>query len=97
MNNEPPLDFVNEEIEALHHTPRTIKSRRYFVKGQLAGGFFLMFLFPSVLLSFEVYLSQQTEIILPLSFLLGYFIYELVIFMKYKNIDLRKVRLSGNT
>lgn len=90
MNKDPSLDFVKKEISELHHTARATEKRRYFLIGQLKAGFFLMFLFPSIILTFEVILFHEIQIVLPLLFLIGYLIYETLIFTRYKNIDLRK-------
>ena len=90
MSKEPSLDFIKREITELHHTPKTTESRTYFVKSQLKAGYFLLFLFPSLLLAFETYLYHQILALFPLLFLVCYLTYEIALYSKYKNIDLRK-------
>lgn|GEM_PF-1320660 len=94
MNNKPSLDVVKDKIKKLHYTPRTTEKRRHFVKSQLLAGFLLLFLFPLFLISFEIYFKLQNlnELIVPISFLFGYFVYELVMFITHKPLTMPKAR-----
>ena len=95
MSGEVTLEFVKKEIESLHHIPRATEKRTYFVNAQLKAGFFLLFLFPLILLSYEVYLDPQVQVVLPFSILVGYFIYEVTIFLAYDRIQIRKDSKTG--
>jgi len=83
MYRESSLDFVKKEIGKYHYTPRTTEGNTYFIKHQLIGGFSLLFLAPFFLLFFELYSNppQDLNIALPISFLVGYYTYEAVIFV----------------
>jgi len=82
MIGKSSLDDVKKEIERYHYTSRTTERRRYFIKHQLVGGFLLLFIVPFFLLFFELYSNppQDLKIILPLSFLVGYYVYEAIIY-----------------
>jgi len=82
MIGKSSLDDVKKEIERYHYTSRTTERRRYFIKHQLVGGFLLLFIVPFFLLFFELYSTphQDLKIILPLSFLVGYYVYEAIIY-----------------
>ena len=88
MNKSQPLDFVKEEIEKFHHAPRTTEKRTYFVKNQLLAGFLLLFLFSFFLLFFEVYSNPlDSSFVIPISFLVAYYIYESVMFLRHKALS----------
>lgn len=79
------LDSVKEEIEKYHYTPRTTERRIDLIKSQLLAGFLLLFLFAFFVLSFEIYSNpQDPNAIIPISFLIGYYAYESVMFIRYK-------------
>jgi len=89
MTNEVSLDFVKNEIKRYHYTPRTTEGRTYFIRHQLVGGFILLFLFPFFLLLFEIYSNvQDLNLIAPISFLVGYYAYESVIFVRNKELSM---------
>jgi hypothetical protein len=93
MNSEISLDLVKKEIEKYHYTPRTIEKRIYFIKHQLVGGFFLLFLLPFVLLLFEIHSNpQDLNIIIPVLFLVAYYVYESIIYAT----DQKRSMPSGN-
>jgi len=88
MNNET-LESVTSAIDEYHYTPRTTEKRIYFVKHQLVGGFVLLFLFPFALLLFEIYPNPlDWNIAIPVSFLVVYFVYESVIFIRSKELSM---------
>jgi hypothetical protein len=83
MMNTPPYEALKDQIDKLHHTPRTTEKRSYFVRKQLVSGFFLLLAFPFALLLFELFShTQGLSIAAPLVFLVGYCIYESVLFTK---------------
>lgn len=83
------LDSLKEEIEKYHNTPRTVERRTYFMSHQLVGGFSLLFLFPSLILLFEIYSNLRDSIIIvPVLFLVGYCVYESVIFVRNKELSM---------
>ena len=89
MKNEPTLERIQDTIQRFHYTPRTTEKRIYFVKNQLISGFLLLFLFPFFLLSFELYFNpQDLNVLAPISFLIAYYTYEVILF--WKNKTLRK-------
>ena len=84
-SNTVSLDSLKNEIEKYHYTPRTTEKRTYFISHQLVGGFFLLFLVPFFLLLFEIYSNpQDLNIIIPVSFLAVYCIYESIIYITNK-------------
>lgn len=88
-SKEESLDLVKNEIERYHYTPRTTERRIYFVKHQLVGGFFLLFLLPLVLLVWDIYSNlQNLKILAPIMFLVAYFAYEAFIFVKNKKLGM---------
>jgi len=89
MTNTISLDFVKNEIEKYHYTPRTMKRRIYFIKNQLLAGFILLFLFPFFLLLFEIYSNPlDLNAAIPISFLVAYYVYESVIFIEHKGLSM---------
>jgi len=89
MTNMVSLDFIKNEIEKYHYTPRTREKRMYFIKSQLSAGFILLFFFPICLLLVEIYFNpQDLNIVIPISFLIAYCIYESVIFVLYKSLNM---------
>jgi len=91
MGTVPSLDFVKNEIERHHYTPRTTERRAYFVKNQLLAGFILLFSFPFFLLLFEIFSNPQNlDFIMPVSFLVLYYAYEFVMFSRHKALNMPK-------
>jgi hypothetical protein len=89
MKNEPTLEKVQKAIQRFHYTPRTTRKRVFFVKSQLKTGFLLLFLFPFLLLSFELYSNvQDLTVLAPISFLAAYYVYESVLFWKTKALNM---------
>lgn len=89
MSNAISLDSVKNEIEKYHYTPRTTKKRVYFVTSQLLAGFVLLFLFSFFLLLFELY-SNPLEMyaIIPISFLVVYYVYEFFMFSEHEPLSM---------
>lgn len=89
MTNEVPLESVENDIKRYHYSPRTTERRMYFVKHQLVGGFGLLFIFPFFLLVFEI-LSNPPDlnIVVPISVLVAYYIYEYVILVTNKELSM---------
>lgn len=88
-SNTISLDSVKNEIEKYHYTPRTTKKRVHFAKSQLVAGFGLLFLFPFFLLLFELYSNpQEMYTILPISFLVAYYVYEFFTFSEYEPLSM---------
>ena len=92
MKETPSLDFIKAKIESLHYRPRTTERKMHFVKSQLLGGFLLLFLFPFFLLAFEVYSYHQNpyNLFMPITFLVGYYVYESVMFIKHEPLSMPK-------
>ncbi len=89
MTNDVSLDFVRNQIKQYHHTPATTERRTYFVKHQLVGGFVLLFLFPILLLLYEIYSNpQDTNTIAPITFLVAYCVYESIIFVRNRELSM---------
>ena len=89
MSNTMTLDFVKNEIEKYHYTPRTTKKRMYFVKSQLLAGFVLLFFFSSFLLLLDLYSNpQEMYAIIPISFLVVYYVYESFMFIEYEPLNM---------
>lgn len=87
--NTVSLDFVENEIEKYDYTQRTTEKKTYFISHQLVGGFFLLFLFPFFLLLFEIYSNpQDLNIVVPVLFLIAYYVYESFIFSKHKALNM---------
>jgi len=89
MTDTVSLDSVHNEIKRYHYTPRTTKKRGYFVKSQLLAGFGLLFLFSFSLLLFELY-SNPPEMytIIPIAFLVAYYVYEFFMFSEYEPLSM---------
>ena len=89
MSNTISLDSVKNEIEKYHYTPRTTRKRVHFVKSQLLAGFILLFLFSFLLLLFELY-SNPPEMyaIIPISFLIVYYVYECFMFSEHEPLSM---------
>lgn len=89
MNDKTSLGSVKNEIKKYHYTPRTTEKRIYFVKHQLVGGFFLLFLLPLFLLLFDIYSNpKDLKTVIPVSFLVAYYVYESVIFVRNKELSM---------
>jgi hypothetical protein len=91
MKNAPTLDKVENAIKRFHYTPRTTRNRVFFVKNQLITGFLLLFVFPFFLLLLEIFFHpQDLNVLAPTSFLVAYYVYESIIFLKNKALDMPK-------
>lgn len=89
MSKKTSLDSVKTEIGKYHYTPRTTKERTYFIKHQLVGGFFLLFLFPFLLLLYEIYSSPHNlYVTISISFLVTYYAFESFIFARNRELSM---------
>lgn len=91
MKNIPTLEKVQNAIQKFHYTPRTTRNRWFFIKNQLITGFFLLFVFPFFLLLLEFFSNpQDLNVLAPFTFLVGYYVYESIMFSKNKALDMPK-------
>jgi hypothetical protein len=90
MTGKPLLEEIQENVKKYHHTPRTTVARGYLVKAQLRAGFLLVFLLPSLLISFEILsFPQSCYAFVLLGTLFMYLAYESWQFISYEHM--RKV------
>lgn len=76
-NNSPTMDKIKEYIECLHYSVKTTETLLYFVRNQLISGYFLLFLFPSLLIFYELLFYEQSIFVaLPLVWLSLYIVVE---------------------
>jgi hypothetical protein len=93
----PTLDTIREYVKRYHYSVKTTETRLYFVKSQLTAGFFLLFLFPSILLIYELsFYEQNISVSIPLIWLLIYLFSECYKFASGKHFEKASENLQQN-